>query len=51
MLMIDGPIDALMRIELLEFEFMCEKGAKPLNLRFLRFSVFLMQLLEGFCSP
>ena len=30
MLMSDGPIDALMRIKLLEFEFLCEKGAKPL---------------------
>ena len=32
MLMIDGPIDALMRIDCFEFEFLCEKGAKPLNL-------------------
>ena len=51
MLMIDGPIDALMRIKLLGFEFLCRNGSKPLKLGICDLSMFLIELVEGFCSP
>ena len=51
MLMIDGQIEAPMRIDSVEFRIFGQNCVKPLNVQFLQFDVFLMQLLEGFCSP
>ena len=48
MLMIDRPIDALMRIEWVEFVFLCRNGSKPLKLWICDLIVFWWNWLRGF---